>query len=110
MELIQTKRRRLFMETEKHVVYILKCNDGTFYTGYTNNFLKRLQAHNEGKGAKYTRGRGPCKAVFLEEHSTKQEAMQREYAIKQLSRQEKVVLIQAKLKEMVKDANSEELS
>lgn len=98
------------METEKHVVYILKCKDGTFYTGYTNDFLKRLKAHNDGKGAKYTRGRGPCKAVFLQEYPTKQEAMQYEYAIKQLTRQEKIVLIQAKLKEMVNDENPEELS
>lgn len=97
------------METEKHVVYILKCKDGTFYTGYTNDFLKRLEAHNNGKGAKYTRGRGPCKAVFIEEHPTKQEAMQREYEIKQLSRKDKIALIQAQLKEVMTYADSEEL-
>src|SRR5699024_12671078 len=108
-ELIQRKVSVSFIENEKHVVYILKCKDRSFYTGYTNDFLKRIKAHNNGKGAKYTRGRGPSKAVFIEEHPTKQEAMQREYEIKQLSRKEKIALIQAQLKEVMTYANSEEL-
>lgn len=72
-----------------HYTYILKCRDGTYYTGYTNNLEKRLKAHNEGKGAKYTKGRGPVELVYYEAFEDKRSAMQREYEIKQLSRSEK---------------------
>ena len=75
--------------------YILQCSDATYYTGWTNNIEKRLKAHNEGKGGKYTRIRVPVTLVYLEEHGTKQEAMSREYAIKQLTRKEKEILIQS---------------
>lgn len=78
----------------QHIVYILKCNDGSLYTGYTTNLKRRLRMHEEGKGAKYTRGRGPFQVVFIEKHVTKEAALRREYAIKQLSRNEKVQLIQ----------------
>lgn len=74
--------------------YILECNDGSFYTGWTNDMEKRLKAHNEGKGAKYTRGRGPVKLVHLETFDTKEDAMSREYAIKQMTREEKKRLIE----------------
>lgn len=74
-------------------VYILKCSDETLYTGWTNNLDKRLEAHNSGKGAKYTRVRLPVKLVYYEEYEDKIEAMKREYEIKQLSRKEKVKLI-----------------
>ena len=74
-------------------VYILKCSDETLYTGWTNNLDKRLEAHNSGKGAKYTRVRLPVKLVYYEEYEDKIEAMKREYAIKRLSRKEKVKLI-----------------
>lgn len=73
--------------------YILKCNDDTLYTGWTTDLKKRLAAHNSGKGAKYTRPRLPVTLVYYEEFQTKQEAMRREYAIKQLSRSEKEALI-----------------
>lgn len=74
--------------------YILKCKDGTFYTGWTNNLEKRLKDHNEGKGAKYTKARRPVELVYYETFETKEEAMSREYAIKQMSRSEKETLIQ----------------
>lgn len=73
--------------------YILECSDGTYYTGWTNQIEKRVKDHNAGKGAKYTKSRLPVKLVYLEESATKEEAMRREYAIKQLSRQEKEELI-----------------
>jgi len=72
-----------------YYVYILMCADGTYYTGYTTDVERRLKAHNTGKGAKYTRSRRPCTLVYTEEYPTKQEAMRREYAIKQLTRKEK---------------------
>lgn len=71
-------------------VYILKCSDGTLYTGITNNIEKRIKQHNEGKGAKYTRGRGPVALVKYFTRITKGEALKLEYQIKQLSRQEKL--------------------
>ena len=74
--------------------YILKCSDGTYYTGWTNNLEKRLKAHNSGRGAKYTRARTPVALVYHEAFETKEEAMHREYCIKQLSRAEKETLIQ----------------
>ncbi|HHX59921.1 MAG TPA: GIY-YIG nuclease family protein [Epulopiscium sp.] len=70
-------------------VYILECSDGTYYTGYTNDIKKRITAHNEGKGAKYTRGRSPVALKHVETYETKSEAMKREYSIKKLSRIEK---------------------
>ena len=78
--------------------YILKCSDGTYYTGWTNDLDKRLKAHNGGKsGAKYTRNRRPVTLVYYEEFQGKQEAMKREYAIKQLTRKEKENLIKEKI-------------
>lgn len=73
--------------------YILKCSDNTLYTGWTNDIEKRLKAHNEGRGAKYTRGRGPVELVYVEEFDTKEEAMSREYAVKQMTREDKMELI-----------------
>ena len=73
--------------------YIVKCSDGTFYTGWTNNLEKRIKSHNAGTGAKYTRSRLPVTLIYYEAFATKQEAMQREYAIKQLTRRQKEVLI-----------------
>ena len=78
----------------KNVTYILKCNDNSLYTGWTNDITHRLKMHNEGKGAKSTRGRGPVELVYLEEFETKQEAMSREAKIKRLSRKEKLLLIE----------------
>lgn len=79
---------------KQNVTYILECSDKTLYTGWTNNMKKRLEAHNSGQGAKYTRGRRPVRLVYLELHDTKEEAMRREALIKRLSRTEKEALIQ----------------
>lgn len=75
-------------------VYILRCGDDSLYTGWTNNLDKRIQMHAEGKGAKYTRARLPVELVYFEEYEDKIEAMKREYAIKQLKRKEKLMLIE----------------
>ncbi|MBQ9887007.1 MAG: GIY-YIG nuclease family protein [Lachnospiraceae bacterium] len=79
---------------EFNYVYILKCSDASFYTGWTNNLEKRLAAHNSGKGAKYTRTRLPVELVYYEAFESKSEAMSREWHIKRLTRQEKCELIQ----------------
>ena len=76
-----------------HYTYILKCVDGTYYTGWTTDLKKRLKAHNEKKGAKYTKNRTPVSLVYYETFETKQEALRREYAIKQMTRAEKTDLI-----------------
>lgn len=76
-----------------HFVYILCCSDNTYYTGYTTDVEKRVQRHNEGKGAKYTKSRRPVQLVYQEKYMDKSSALKREYAIKQLSRQEKEQLI-----------------
>ncbi|MCT4612945.1 MAG: GIY-YIG nuclease family protein [Clostridia bacterium] len=77
-------------------IYILECKDKTLYTGWTNNLEKRIEAHNEGKGAKYTKGRGPVKLLYFEEFEDKKEAMKREYAIKKMTKSEKEKLIKLK--------------
>ena len=74
-------------------VYIWRCNDDSLYTGWTNNLEKRIKAHSDGKGAKYTRARVPVELVYFEVFEDKIEAMKREYAIKQLKRKEKLELI-----------------
>ena len=74
-------------------VYILRCNDDSLYTGWTNNLEKRIKAHSDGKGAKYTRARVPVELVYFEVFEDKIEAMKREYAIIQLKRKEKLELI-----------------
>lgn len=76
--------------------YIVVCQDGTFYTGWTNDLEKRIRDHNAGKGAKYTKSRRPVVLAYYEEYETKEEAMRREYAIKQMSRREKENLIKKK--------------
>lgn len=73
--------------------YILTCGDGTLYCGWTNDLDKRVRAHNEGKGAKYTKTRRPVVLSYYEEFETKEEAMRREYAIKQLPRKKKEELL-----------------
>ncbi|TDX51302.1 GIY-YIG nuclease family protein [Orenia marismortui] len=82
-----------------HYVYILKCNDNTLYTGYTTDIKRRVKEHNNGSGAKYTRGRTPVELYYSEEHKDKSQAMQREYQIKQMSRQQKLKLIKGELDE-----------
>lgn len=80
-----------------HFVYIVECNDGTFYTGYTTDVDRRVAEHNEGTGAKYTCGRRPVELVHVESFDTQSGAMQREYAIKQLDRSAKERLIRAEV-------------
>ena len=73
--------------------YILRCSDGSFYCGWTNDLEKRLKAHNSGTGSRYTRTRLPAVLVYYEEFSEKEEAMSREWHIKRLSRAEKEELV-----------------
>ena len=73
--------------------YLLKCADDTLYCGWTNQLDKRLKAHNEGKGAKYTKTRRPVSLAYYEIFETKEEAMRREAAIKKLSRKDKLELV-----------------
>lgn len=77
-------------------VYMLRCGDGTLYTGVTDDVERRLAAHRSGRGAKYTRGRGPLELVYQEEVPDKSAALRREYQIKQLPKQEKEGLIAKK--------------
>ena len=78
--------------------YILSCRDGSLYTGWTNNLEKRVQAHNSGKWAKYTKPRRPVALAYYEEFQTKELAMKREYEIKHMTRREKLRLIEEKEK------------
>ncbi|EGQ23203.1 MULTISPECIES: GIY-YIG nuclease family protein [Sporosarcina] len=77
------------MATSEHFFYVLECIDGSYYAGYTNDLERRLRVHNEGKGAKYTRGRLPVRYVYREMYETKREAMQAEYQFKTLNRSQK---------------------
>ena len=80
-------------EFPENVTYLLKCADGTLYCGWTNHLTERIRTHNQGKGAKYTKGRRPVELVYYETFSTRQEALRREAAIKKLTRKEKEQLI-----------------
>lgn len=81
------------MSGDQHYVYILKCKDNTYYTGYAKDVKQRLELHNEGKGAKYTRGRGPHELVYSAPFPSKGDALRKEYEIKQLTRKQKESLI-----------------
>lgn len=76
-------------------LYILRCGDGSLYTGITTDVGKRFVAHQTGKGAKYTRGRGPLELVYQEICGSYSDALKREYGIKQLSHKEKQELIES---------------
>ncbi len=76
-----------------YFVYILRCGDGTLYTGTTDDVSRRFAAHSAGKGAKYTRGRGPLELVYRESCADKSAALKRELAIKRLTREQKLSLI-----------------
>ncbi|MBR2046649.1 MAG: GIY-YIG nuclease family protein [Agathobacter sp.] len=76
--------------------YIVRCKDDSLYCGWTNNLEKRVASHNAGTGAKYTKSRLPVELVYYETFDTKEEAMRREYAIKKLTRKEKLTLISNK--------------
>lgn len=71
----------------------MSCSDGSLYTGWTNNLEKRLAAHNQGKGAKYTRSRLPLKLVYFESYDDASAARKREAEIKKMTRKEKLALI-----------------
>jgi putative endonuclease len=77
-----------------HFVYILQCKDNTLYTGYTIDIHRRIEDHHQGKGAKYTRGRGPFQLMYLETYDDKSIAMRREAEIKKLNRATKNKLIE----------------
>lgn len=88
----------IYGENEKGIlcmfyIYMVRCKDGSLYTGFTNDVESRIRTHNEGKGAKYTRGRLPVTLVYMESFTDKSQAMKREYEIKQYPRSMKVDLI-----------------
>lgn len=74
--------------------YMVRCADGSLYTGWTNDLERRLEAHNAGKGAKYTKSRRPVTLCYWETFATKEEAMRREAAIKRLPRAKKLALME----------------
>ncbi len=80
------------MSAASYFLYIVRCRDGTLYTGIARDVAARLKAHNEGRGAKYTRGRGPVRLLYSERCGTRAAAQRREWAVKGLSRDEKLVL------------------
>lgn len=75
------------------VLYILECGDGSLYTGITDDLERRLKAHREGRGAKYTRGRGPLTLRYTEQCEDHSQALKREYRVKHLPRSQKLELI-----------------
>lgn len=84
------------MSDKRWFVYILRCSDGTLYTGMTDDVARRAEVHNSGKGAKYTRGRTPVVVVYTEECESYSAALKREYAIKQMARPKKINLIDSR--------------
>ena len=80
-----------------HYVYVVECSDGTLYTGYTTDVERRVEEHNAGEGAKYTRGRTPVEVVHVEEYATRSDAMSREAEIKKMSRMEKERLVDGRI-------------
>ena len=85
--------KRAFTKQGEFFVYILQCQDGTFYTGHTNDLAKRLKLHNKGKGARYTRGRRPVELVWHKEYKYFKRAFLEESRIKKLTRKQKKKLI-----------------
>lgn len=82
------------MKFKKHYVYLVECRDKTFYIGYTVDLENRIKVHNQGNGAKYTRGRRPVKLLYHEEFQDKSNALRREIALKKLTRKQKEKLIE----------------
>lgn len=78
------------------VVYMVKCSDDTLYTGITNNLEARIEKHNKGTGAKYTRGRGPVKVLKSWEFESKSDAAKEEYRIKKMSKSQKIQFLKSK--------------
>ncbi len=84
--------------------YIVRCKDNSLYTGYTTDIKNRVNNHNNGKGAKYTKGRRPVELVYFETFESKSEALKKEIAIKKLPRSKKEQLIETMDKDVVKNA------
>lgn len=80
-----------------HYFYVLTCADGSLYGGYTNNLERRIKLHNEGKGAKYTRGRGPVKLTYYKAFTNKHDAMSAEYHFKKLPRKLKLEFLSGEI-------------
>ena len=81
------------IKEKKYYAYMLRCKDNTIYSGYTTNIEKRVETHNSGEGAKYTRARRPVKLAYFEEFETKTEALKREYEFKKYTHKEKEEII-----------------
>lgn len=79
--------------SDRFFIYIVRCKDNSYYTGYAKDVMKRIGKHNSGVASKYTRSRRPVKLVYAEEHPDASSALKREYAIKQLTREQKTALI-----------------
>lgn len=79
--------------SEPWFVYVLRCADGTLYTGLTNDVARRVDLHNQGRGARYTRGRLPVELVYIEEAGSRADATRREAAVKRMSRAAKMRLV-----------------
>lgn len=90
------------VEKNNHYFYVLECRDESYYAGYTNHLEKRVATHNAGKGAKYTKARGPVKCIYYETFETKQQAMSAEYAFKQLTRTKKIEYMRRATSEITK--------
>ena len=84
----------IIVQDSKHYTYMLRCADGTIYSGYTTDPCRRTAEHNSGRGAKYTRSRRPVELVYQENFATKSEALKREAALKKLVHAEKILLIE----------------
>ena len=85
--------RREIARKSKYYVYILKCKNGTYYTGYTNNIGNRIKLHNKGYGAKYLRGKGPVELVYVKEYRYYKNALNAELRIKKMRKEQKQELI-----------------
>lgn len=107
--MLSYKGAQAMREKNGYTVYILECGDNTLYTGITNHLQQRINQHHQGKGAKYTRGRGPFKLVWTEEHPDRASASRREREIKALSRKDKRQLIAAGQQERNRNGETEEL-
>lgn len=81
------------MERSRYVVYLVRCADGTYYTGITTDLERRLRMHNMGRGARYTAGRRPVRCVYCEQIAGRSAALRREYVIKQMTRTQKRIMI-----------------
>jgi len=90
------KRKNVFY------VYILECQNGTYYTGYTNDLDNRIKLHNKGLGAKYLRGKSPIELVYLKEYKYYKNAINKEIALKKLTRKQKEELIKTYEKTKIK--------